>query len=68
MAVFGAAGDVWSWGRNTFEKRESGLLQPIAVVVLMSYRIASGRTESKEGRERMQETLDRIERRIKRLE
>lgn len=66
--MFGADGYVRSWARTTFENRESELLQFFAMVVLMSYLIYSGSTESKDGQERMQESLDRIERRIKQLE
>ncbi|MDP9366380.1 MAG: hypothetical protein M3Q10_19515 [Chloroflexota bacterium] len=67
-AVFGADGYVWSWARTTFENWESEFLQLFAMVVLTSFLVYRGSTESKDGQERMQETLDRIERRLKHLE
>ena len=66
--VFGAEGYAWSWARTTFENWESEFLQLFSMVVLTSYLIYKGSTESKDGQERMQETLDRIERRVKQLE
>ena len=66
--VFGSSGYVWSWARTTFENWESESFQLFAMVALTSFLVYKGSTESKGGQERMQETLDRIERRLKLLE
>lgn len=66
--VFGEDGYVWAWGQATFENWQSEFLQLLSMVVLTSYLIYKGSTESKDGQERMQDSLDRIERRIKQLE
>ena len=66
--VFGDEGYVWRWAQATFENWQSEFLQLFSMVVLTAYLIYKGSTESKDGQERMQESLDRIERRMKQLE
>ena len=66
--VFGGEGYVWRWAQATFENWQSEFLQLFSMVVLTAYLIYKGSTESKDGQERMQESLDRIERRVKQLE
>ena len=68
VAVLGDGGYVWVWARTTFENVTSEFLQLFAMVVLTAYFIFKGSTESKDGQERMQASLDRIERRIRDLE
>jgi len=43
-------------------------LQLFSMVLLTPYLVYKGSTESKDGQERMQDSLDRIERRIRQLE
>ena len=66
--VFGDEGYVWRWAQATFENLQSEFLQLFAMVFLTAYLVFKGSTESKDGQERMQESLDRIERRLKQLE
>lgn len=66
--VVGDAGYGWVWLRTTFENVTSEFLQLFAMVVLTAYLIFRGSTESKDGQERMQASLDRIERRVKEME
>ena len=66
--VFGDEGYVWRWAQATFENWQSEFLQLFAMVFLTAYLVFKGSTESKDGQERMQESLDRIERRVKQLE
>lgn len=67
-SILGPEGYVWIWARTTFENWESEFLQLFAMVVLTSYLVFKGSTESKDGQERMQQSLDRIERRMRELE
>ena len=68
VAVLGDGGYACVWARTTFESVTSEFLQLFAMVVLTAYFIFKGSTESKDGQERMQASLDRIERRGKVLE
>ena len=63
-AVFGASGYIWHWGEATFENWQSEFLQLLTFVLLTSFLIHKGSAESKDGDERMQAALDRIERRL----
>jgi hypothetical protein len=63
-AVFGSSGYIWHWGEATFENWQSEFLQLLSFVVLTTFLIHKGSAESKDGDERMQAALDRIERRL----
>jgi hypothetical protein len=65
---FGDGGYVWSWGAATFENWQSEFLQLLAFVVLTSFLIHRGSHESKDSDEQMQRQLDRIERKLEKLE
>jgi hypothetical protein len=67
-SVFGAAGYIWQWGEATFENWQSEFLQLFTFVVLTSFLIHKGSHESKDSDERMQQQLDRVERRLNMLE
>ncbi len=65
--VFGDGGYVWTWSRTTFENWESEFLQLFSMVVLTAFLVFKGSTESKDGQERLQQAIDRIERRLEQL-
>ena len=65
--VFGDGGYVWTWSRTTFENWESEFLQLFSMVVLTAFFIFKGSAESKDGQEQLQQTVDRIERRLDEL-
>jgi hypothetical protein len=60
----GPSGYIWTWGEATFENWQSEFLQLLTFVVLTAYLIHKGSHESKDGDERIQQRLDRIERRL----
>jgi hypothetical protein len=66
--LFGASGYLWRWGEATFENWQSEFLQLLSFVVLTSFLIHKGSHESKDSSETMQQSLDRIEGRLHRLE
>jgi hypothetical protein len=66
--LFGAAGYVWRWGEATFENWQSEFLQLLSFVVLTSFLVHRGSHESKDSSEAMQQSLDRIEARLGRVE
>ncbi len=66
--VFGAEGYIWAWGQATFENWQSEFLQLLTFVVLTAYLIHRGSHESKDTDDEMQQTLQRIEQRLERIE
>lgn len=62
--VFGQDGYIWTWGQATFENWQSEFLQLFSMVILTAYLIYKGSTESKDGQERLQQSVDRIEQRL----
>ena len=66
--LFGASGYLWRWGEATFENWQSEFLQLLSFVVLTSFFVHKGSHESKDSGEAMQQSLDRIEARLGRLE
>jgi hypothetical protein len=63
-AIFGQDGYVWTWAASTFENWQSEFLQLLTFVVLTTYLIHRGSHESKDSDARMQQALERIERRL----
>jgi hypothetical protein len=66
--VFGQDGYVWTWAEATLENWQSEFLQLFTFVVLTTYLIHRGSHESKDSDERVQAMLERIDRRLARLE
>jgi uncharacterized protein DUF6766 len=66
--VFGPDGYIWVWGEATFENWQSEFLQLLTFVVLTTYLVHRGSNESKDSSEKMQESLDRIEKRLREIE
>src|SRR3712207_1558646 len=66
--AFGADGYVWRWGQATFENWQSEFLQLLTFVVLTAYLIHRGSHESKDGDEKMEQALQRIEQRLVHIE
>ena len=64
---FGAGGYIWTWGSATFENWQSEFLQLLTFVVLTAYLIHRGSHESKDGDDKMQQQLDRIEASLERI-
>jgi hypothetical protein len=65
---FGSSGYIWEWASATMENWQSEFLQLLAFVVLTSFLIHRGSPESKDGDDRMEAQLDRIEKRLERIE
>jgi hypothetical protein len=65
---FGSDGYVWAWGFATFQNWQSEFLQLLAFVVLTAYLVHRGSHESKDGDDRMQAQLDRIEQKLRAIE
>jgi hypothetical protein len=65
--AFGSGGYLWSWSEATFENWQSEFLQLFAFVVLTSFLIHRGSHESKDSDEKLQASVDRIERRLNAL-
>jgi hypothetical protein len=61
---FGESGYVWRWLEATFENWQSEWLQLLTFVGLTAFLIHKGSHESKDSDEKMQEALQRIERRL----
>jgi hypothetical protein len=67
-AWFGPSGYIWAWGQATFENWQSEFLQLLAFVVLTTFLIHKGSHESKDSDEEMMALLQRVERRLERVE
>jgi hypothetical protein len=65
--MFGAEGYVWTWAQATLENWQSEFLQLFTFVVLTCYLYHKGSHESKDGDERVEAALERIERRLNEL-
>ena len=65
--VFGSDGYVWMWAQSTLENWQSEFLQLLTFVVLTSFLIHKGSHESKDSTDKMQKSLDCIERRLEEL-
>ena len=65
--VFGDDGYIWRWGAATAENWQSEFLQLFTMVVLTAFLIHKGSHESKDTDEKVQQSLDRIERRLDEL-
>jgi len=61
-------GFLWQFWESTLENWQSEFLQLFSFVVLASLFIHKGSAESKDSDEQMQQSLDRIEKRLKALE
>ena len=59
---------MWQFWESTLENWQSEFLQLFSFVVLASLFIHKGSAESKDSDEQMQQSLDRIEKRLKALE
>ena len=59
---------LWEFWQSTLENWQSEFLQLFSFVVLASLFIHKGSAESKDSDEQMQQSLDRIEKRLKALE
>jgi hypothetical protein len=66
--LLGASGYVWRWGEATFENWQSEFLQLLSFVVLTSFLVHKGSHESKDSSDAMQQSLDRIEARLRQME
>jgi hypothetical protein len=65
---FGSDGYIWAWGLSTFENWQSEFLQLLTFVVLTAFLVHRGSHESKDGDERMQAQLDRIEQKLRTIQ
>jgi hypothetical protein len=65
--LLGASGYLWRWGESTFENWQSEFLQLLSFVVLTSFLVHKGSHESKDSSEAMQQSLDRIEARLREM-
>ena len=66
--AFGQDGYVWRWAQATFENWQSEFLQLLTFVVLTTFLVHKGSHESKDSDDAMMAALQRIERRLDRLE
>ena len=64
----GAGGYLWAWGRTTLENWQSEFLQLFCMVVFTAFLIHKGSAESRDGNDRMEQALHRIERKLAELE
>jgi hypothetical protein len=64
----GEGGYLWTWAQATLENWQSEFLQLFCMVVLTAFLIHKGSAESKDSNDRMEEMLQRIERRLAALE
>ncbi len=64
----GDGGYVWAWGEATFENWQSEFLQLFTFVVLTAFLVHKGSHESRDTDDRFEAKIDRIERRIARLQ
>jgi hypothetical protein len=68
VTLWGPDGYVIYWGEWTFQNWQSEFLEVLVLIVLTSFLIHKGSHESKDGQERMQASIDRIEKKLERLE
>src|SRR3954469_15276574 len=66
--LFGDDGYGWGWGEWTLQNWQSEFLELASFVVLSSFLIHKGSPESKDGEDKMQATLERIEDKLRELE
>ena len=66
--VLGPDGYLWRWARTTLENWQSEFLQLFCMVVFTAFLIHMGSAESKDSNDRMEQMLQRIERRLAALE
>jgi hypothetical protein len=64
----GEGGYLWAWGQATLENWQSEFLQLFCMVVFTAFLIHKGSAESKDSNDRMEQMLQRIERRLAALE
>ncbi|HET6644415.1 MAG TPA: DUF6766 family protein [Fimbriimonadales bacterium] len=67
-SFFGSNGYAYDWLEATFENWQSEFLQLLAFVILTASLIHKGSHESKDSDEKMQATLDKIERKFDELQ
>jgi hypothetical protein len=67
-SAFGQNGYLWPWAQATLENWQSEFLQLFCMVVFTAFLIHRGSAESKDSNDRMEQTLQRIERRLAALE
>jgi hypothetical protein len=67
-AWLGHDGYLWRWARTTLENWQSEFLQLLCMVVFTAFLIHRGSAESKDSTERLEQMLQRIERRLAALE
>jgi len=64
----GEGGYLWAWAKATLENWQSEFLQLFCMVVFTAFLIHKGSAESKDSNDRMEQMLQRIERRLAALE
>jgi hypothetical protein len=64
----GEGGYLWTWAQATLENWQSEFLQLFCMVVFTAFLIHKGSAESKDSNDRMEQMLQRIERRLAALE
>lgn len=64
----GEGGYFWAWAQATLENWQSEFLQLFCMVVFTAFLIHKGSAESRDGNDRMEQMLQRIERRLAALE
>jgi hypothetical protein len=62
--VLGSDGYIWRWAHATLENWQSEFLQLFTMVVLTAALIHRGSAESRDSQDKMQESIDRIERQL----
>lgn len=65
--ILGNDGYVWRWSQATFENWQSEFLQLFSMVVLTALLIHKGSAESRDSNDKMQQSLDRLERQMREL-
>jgi hypothetical protein len=66
-SVFGDTGYIWEFLAATFENWQSEFLQLLAMVVLTSFLIHRGSAESKDSNDRMEATIDDLDKRLRQM-
>lgn len=62
--VFGAGGYVWHWLAATLENWQAELLHLLLLFAITTFLLTQGDADSRDGHERLQQAVDRIERRL----
>ena len=65
--LFGWDGYVIYWGEWTFQNWQSEFLEVLALIVLTAFLVHKGSHESKDGDDKMQASIDRLERKVDEL-